>query len=336
MWTDEDGNQGSSSEYSFTTNAAPYVSSVKFGSVNINNALVNFTIKNATKASIQYGKSISYGSVETLSTSKSESTYIVQLSNLTEGTTYHLRIVGEDDEANTYSSDDYNFQTLPTPKILNFKVQQIVGMSTAAVRLIWSSNTLISSIATYYPTAYPGRANEQMNLALKKDHEMIIKNLEDDADYTIVIKGKDSIGNEAVSLSKTLKTSSDMRPPEIQNLNVESTINGVGETATAQIIVSWDTDEPATTQAEYGQGTGTNYNQSTQEDTNQTFNHVVTITGLTPSKIYHLRAISKDKVANVASSFDTVVITPKSTRDALNLVVDNLSKTFGFLKNVSK
>jgi hypothetical protein len=61
---------------------------------------------------------------------------------------------------------------------------------------------------------------------------------------------------------------------------------------------------------------------------------VVTITGLSPSKIYHLRAVSKDKAANISQSPDTVTITPKSTKDALNLVIDNLSKTFGFLKGV--
>jgi len=122
----------------------------------------------------------------------------------------------------------------------------------------------------------------------------------------------------------------------MQNLNVESTIVGVGEDASAQIVVTWDTDEPATTQIEYGQGTGTSYNQTTQEDTNKTLNHTVTITGLSPSKIYHLRALSKDKGNNVGQSLDTVIITPKSTKDALNLVIDNLSKTFGFLKGFTK
>jgi hypothetical protein len=134
---------------------------------------------------------------------------------------------------------------------------------------------------------------------------------------------------------RTIKTANDVRPPEMQNLNVESTIIGVGNTALAQIVVTWDTDEPGTTQVEYGQGTGTTYNQATQEDSNLTTNHTVTITGLSPSKIYHLHALSKDKAGNVGQSLDTVIITPKSTQDALNLVVDNLSKTFGFLKGVS-
>jgi len=336
LWTDEDGNQGTSSEYNFTTNAAPYVSAVSFSNININSAFTTFTIKNATKATIQHGKTTSYGETQSISTSKTETSYTVQLANLTEGTIYHVRIVGEDDESNTYNSDDYNFQTLPTPKITTLKIQQVVGMPTATLRVTWTSNTPISSVATYYPESHPEQANDQINLALKTKHEMIIKNFVDATDYIILIKGKDAAGNEAKSELKKVKTSADVRPPEIQNLSVESTIVGVGDEAKAQIIVSWDTDEPSSTQVEYAQGTGATYNQSTQEDTNQTYNHVVNISGLTPSKIYHLRSVSKDKSNNIAYSFDTVVITPKSTKDALNLVVDNLSKTFGFLKNVNK
>ena len=174
-----------------------------------------------------------------------------------------------------------------------------------------------------------------LELVLKKSHEVILKNLVDDTGYTLIIKGKDSAGNESQIETRKAKTSNDMRAPEIQNMNVESTIIGVGDTAKAQIVVSWDTDEPASTQVEYAQGTGTGYDQTTQEDSNLTTNHTVTITSLTPAKIYHLRASSKDKAGNIGQSFDTVIITPKSTKDALNLVIENLSKTFGFLNNLN-
>jgi hypothetical protein len=209
-------------------------------------------------------------------------------------------------------------------------------MPTATLRLSWSTNTNITSVVTYYPTSNPERASDQINLAMTKKHEIILKNMIDNTDYTILIKGRDVAGNEAKAETKQLKTTADIRPPEIQNMSVESTIIGIGEEAKAQIVVSWDTDETSTTQVEYAQGTGSAYGQATQEDTNMTTNHVVTVSGLTPSKIYHLRAISKDKSANPGYSFDTVVITPKSTKDALNLVIDSLSKTFGFLKVLNK
>jgi len=67
-----------------------------------------------------------------------------------------------------------------------------------------------------------------------------------------------------------------------------------------------------------------------------TFNHLVTISGLTPSKVYHLRAISKDKAGNIGNSIDTVTITPKATENALNLVITNLQEAFGFIGGLKK
>lgn len=333
-WTDEDGNMGSSEEMSLSTNPAPFISSVKVSNVSIYTAYVTFTVRNAIKATIEYGKTVAYNEQQSISTAKNESTYTVNLNKLLEGTKYHLRLVGEDDEGNIYAGDDYTFETLPVPKITTLKVQQVSGMATATLRLVWTSNTAISSIVTYYPSDSPESAKDQISLATKKNHEVILRTLKDDTDYTIVVKGRDAAGNEAVYPSSKVKTAVDFRPPEITNMSVESTIIGIGDDARAQVIVSWDTDELSTTQVEYAQGTGSTYSQTTQEDTSLTTNHVVTITGLSPSKIYHLRAVSKDKGGNISQSPDTVTITPKSTKDALNLVIDNLSKTFGFLKGV--
>lgn len=335
-WTDEDGNVGTTGEKTFATNPAPVVSSVKITNISIKSVYVNFTVQYATSVKIQYGKTINYGGLETLSTSTGLSSHTVQLEDLEEGTEYHIQIVAEDEEGNTFAGDDHTFDTLPQPKITALKMQQVAGQPTATFRLLWTSNTLISTIVTYYPTAVPTAAKDQISLVFKKTHDVIITNLIDDTDYTVVVKGKDSAGNEATYPPQKVKTAVDLRSPEIGNMNVETTITGVGDQAKAQLVVSWDTDEPATTQIEYAEGTGTSYSQSTQEDTNKTANHVVTISGLIPSKIYHLRAVSKDKSSNVGQSFDTVIVTPKSTKDALNLVIDNLAKTFGFLKNIGQ
>lgn len=332
LWTDEDGNLGESDEQTLSTNAAPFISGVKVTNISLYSAYVSFTVKNASSVSVNFGKSTAYGGIKTITTPTSEETENILLDNLEEGTEYHLQVVGKDEEGNTFSGDDYSFQTLPIPKVTNAKVQQVANMPTATLRAIWTTNTPISTIVTYYPSANPELSHDQISLKLSKNHEMILTNLKDDTQYTVLLKGKDSAGNAAEAPAQIVKTAVDFRPPDLLNVNVESTIVGVGEDAKAQVIISWDTDEPSTSQVDYAQGTGTNYGQSTQEDTNLSTNHVVTITNLTPAKIYHLQAISKDKAGNIGKSFDTVVVTPKSTKAALNLVIENLSKTFGFLK----
>ena len=335
IWTDEDGNTGESDELTFTTNPAPTVSTVKTSNVSISTAFVIFTIKNAIKASVEYGETLAYGKEESISTASNESTYTIQLDNLDEGTSYNYRIKAEDDEGNVYYSDNYTFETLPVPKILTLKVQQVVGMPTATLRIIWTSNTNISSIITYYPTATPSMAKDYINLTLLKTHEAIIKDLKDETKYTLVITGKDAVGNAAEYPAQKVKTATDFRAPLMENFNIETTITGVGDDARAKLAITWDTDEPATTQIEYGQGTSGEYSQTTQEDKALTTNHTVTVTGLQPAVIYHLRAVSKDKAKNVSHSDDSVIITPKSTKGALELVVENLSKTFGFLNGLN-
>lgn len=333
LWTDEDGNTGESDELTFETDPAPFISKVSAKNISITTAYIEFTVKNAVAVKVQYGETDKYGNLETLSTSKSETTHLVPLSELTEGTLYHFRITAQDNESNEFSGDDYTFETLPVPRIANVKVQQVVGFPTATVRLLWSSNTPVSSVVTYLPSEFPERARDQIFLQLKQNHEVILKDLLDETSYRILVKGKDAAGNEATADPVVITTASDLREPLIVNAAVEASITGVGEAARAQINITWDTDEPGTTQVEYGEGTGSTYSQSTKEDPLLTSNHGITIPGLQPNKIYHLRVVSKDKAGNSGVSEDIVIITPRATRDALNLVVEKLSKTFGFLKN---
>ncbi len=339
QWTDADGNTGTSDEYSFSTTAPPSVSAVTAGTIGLTSAYINFTISNGSSATIQYGPTTSYGGSVTQSTSNTSagSTYSVPLTGLTDGTQYHYRIVMADASGNSYNSDDYtDLITLPRPKITNVRVQQVANTAQTTLLVTWTTNTNVSSIVTAYPVGNPAAATDNVNVALTTgSHQMIVGNLLPKMDYYLIVKGRDKIGNEAVSDAQKVTTATDTRPPAISELHVEgSNVPPVGSTAqqqAAQLIVSWNTDEPATSQVEFGEGTGDNYNQKTQEDQNLTLNHLVVISGLTPSKVYHLRTISLDAAKNIGQSIDTVTITPKATENALNLVITNLQQAFGFL-----
>jgi hypothetical protein len=330
-WTDEDGNTGTSSEKSFTTDPAPTVKEVSAKNITLFSAIIQFTSKDATKAKIYYGKTTAFGGTKETSVATTETTYTVELSGLDDGTKYYYKVNLFDSEGEEYEGDIYSFKTLPRPRISNVRLQEIRGAAQPAILVTWDSNTEISSIVTYYPENQPGQARDEINIKLVKGkHKILLKGLFPDTTYILVVKGRDKIGNEARSDSQRFTTATDTRPPVISNLKVEGVIQGVGEEATTQLLVSFNTDEPATSQVEFGEGTGTVYSQKTQEDVNLTFNHLVVISNLTPSRVYHLRAISKDKAGNETKSVDTVTITPKATRSALDLVVSNLSEVFGF------
>ncbi len=340
-WTDEDGNTGISEEKSFTTLPAPTIKDVATKNISLTSAIIQFTSKDANKVKIYYGTSTSFGGVKEVSTSTSETTYTVELSGLLDGTKYYYKINTFDSENAEYEGTILNFTTLPRPKISNVRIQQVKGTAQPTILVTWTTNTEVSSIITYYPQSNPSGARDEVNVALTKgEHQMIVRGLSPQTDYILVVKGRDKIGNEAVSDTQRFTTATDTRPPQIYQLHVEGAVISPTTTttqdSTVQLIVSWNTDEPGTSQVEFGEGTGTTYSLKTQEDNNLTYNHLVIISGLTPSKVYHLRAISKDQAGNVGWSIDTVTITPKTTENALNLVITNLQEAFGFLRGLRK
>ncbi len=334
-WTDEDGNTGTAEEKSFTTKPPPTIASVQESDVGLSSAIVNFTVKDAAKVAILYGKTSEYGNSSVINTALSESSYSVKLNELTDGTTYHYKLRLYDEDGQEYDFEDHQFTTLPRPKIANVRIQQVRGTAQSTILVSWQSNTEISSIATFYPEDNPNEALDEVSVALKTDHKLLIQGLAPRTPYVLTISGRDKVGNEAFSAAHRFTTAIDSRPPMISDFTVEGAnvppVGSTGQQTNTQFIVTWNTDEPSTSQVEFGEGSGAEYPFKTQDDLNLKTNHLVVISGLTPSKVYHLRAISKDRAGNMSYSVDAVTITPKNTENALNLIFTNLQEAFGFL-----
>lgn len=330
-WTDEDGNTGTSEEKSFTTAAAPTVKDVVAKNIGLSSAIIQFTSKDASKVKIYYGTTTSFGGAKEISTSTSETTYTAELTGLLDGTKYYYKINTFDSDNSEYEGTVLDFTTLPRPRISNVRIQQVANTAQSTILVTWTTNTEISSIVTYYPELSTDNARDEVNIELTKgEHQMIIRGLAPQTDYILVVKGRDKIGNEATSDTQRVTTAIDTRSPQISGLRLESAVGNTGGKFSAQIIISWNTDEPATSQIEFGEGTSGTYTQKTPEDVSLTSNHSVVINNLEPSKVYNLRVISKDKAGNTGSSGNTVTITPKSSDNAIELVFTNLMQIFGF------
>lgn len=96
-----------------------------------------------------------------------------------------------------------------------------------------------------------------------------------------------------------LKVAADTTPPVITNI--------VGTGITAGFRITWTTDEPATSQVEYG--LTTSYGNLTPLDPTLLTSHSVTQTGLARRTNYHYRVRSKDAAGNEAISIDKTVKT---------------------------
>jgi hypothetical protein len=333
-WTDEDGNTGVSGENHFITAPAPSLKEISSTNTGLNYSLIKFTSTSASKVKIYYGPTTSFGGVKEIPTSTVETTYTAELTGLLDGTKYFYKINSYDVDGNEYEGPALTFTTLPRPKITEVRIQQVANTTQSTLLVTWNTNTETSSLITYYPVSDPSKSRDEANLDLVAgEHKMILRGLLSDTEYILTVRGQDKIGNEAVSDTQKVTTATDTRAPLISDIRVESSnipaVGGTAQESTAQLIVSWSTDEPSTGQIEFGEGTGTTYTQRTHEDEDLTISHIVIISNLTPSKVYHLRALSADKSGNIAKSIDTVTITPKTTENALNLVIYNLMRAFG-------
>ncbi len=335
-WTDEDGNTGKSEEKRFTTESAPTVTDPQATQIGLSNTILRYTVKGASSVKIYYGRSTAFGGMLEVATSREEVTLTTELTELEDGSLYYYKVNPVDSEGFEYEGQALTFETMPRPRISNVRLQEVAGSAQTTVLVSWSVNTPMSSVVSYYPTGQASAARDEVDAELRGgEHQMTVSGLLPQQQYQLLVKGRDRAGNEAISDTFNFTTATDTRPPQIINLKViGGTIPPVGFAAgdiKAQLVVTWDTDEPATSQVEFGAGTSGSYSQKTQEDGNLTTNHTVIISGLTPSQVYHLRAITKDAAGNEARSIDVTTIAPKATRSAFDLVIENLASAFSFL-----
>ncbi len=328
-WTDSDGNTGSTSEMMFKTLPAPSVKNVSVGRVNLSSATVSLTSKQAAKVKIYYGLSEGFGGVEQINTSTAESSYMVELTGLSDGSTYYYKVNTVDAEGYEYDSGRIDTFTTPArPRISNVQFQPVDGKPTSTQKITWQTNVPATSLLNYRTNGQPMR--EMSDSKMTTEHSMTVEGLYDDSVYTVVVQSRDGFGNVAVSDEHNFKTALDTRPPEISKLRVEVSIRGVGNEARGQMIVSWTTDEPSTSQVSYSKGTsGSHYASSTAEDNALTTEHTVVISDLDTSQAYRLKAVSRDKARNTGESGDRSAIIGQPSDSVIDIILGTLEKIFG-------
>jgi hypothetical protein len=327
-WTDEDGNTGESSEYTFTTSPAPVVKEVETSRVGLSTAVVQFTSVNANKIDLYYGETEFFGEVQSINTSYEEATYSIELSGLKDGARYFYQISAYDSEGVRYNGNVFSFTTLPRPRISNLQFQPLEGEPTSTQNVTWTTNVPSSSTLFYGRVGTNG--TEIQTSKLVTEHAMTISNLEDDSRYFLVAQSRDVDGNLAVSDQQLFRTALDTRPPKISNINIETSIRGTGSEALGQIIVSWTTDELATSQVGYADGSSaTVFNNRTSEDTQMTTEHIVVISNLPTSKVYSIQPISYDKARNIGYGEIQSSIVGRANESVLTVILNALQKVFG-------
>ena len=113
--------------------------------------------------------------------------------------------------------------------------------------------------------------------------------------YAYTVTAYDGAGNTSpVSNRAPVTTPGDTTPPVVSNVRVIP--------SSTSAVVTWTTDEPSTSQVQYGADSG--YGSSTTIDNALVTSHSQTVSGLSPTTTYHFQVRSSDAASNVATSAD--------------------------------
>jgi hypothetical protein len=121
--------------------------------------------------------------------------------------------------------------------------------------------------------------------------------------------------NNATGLDASIEGLLDTLPPAVPDTTppVISAISA-GTLTSSSATISWTTNEPSSTQVEYGLTTA--YGSATTLNGSPVLSHAQTVTGLTPSTLYHYRVKSTDAAGNTATSGDGTFTTLGSSAPA--------------------
>ena len=205
--------------------------------------------------------------------------------------------------------------------------QSIDSETAAAVTVVWKTNVPTSSTVKY------NGAGDDLEISksdLITDHAITVHGLASSADYSFVVEGRDQYGNLASSTAQAWHSSVDTRPPTISDISITTSTVASSSGQKAQMIVMWTTDEPSTSQVEYGTLASGKLDRSTPLDTEPTTNHIAIISNLNLADIYQVRFSSKDLSGNVVYSSQTLVVTPDKEEGLLDGMLNLMLRVFRF------
>ncbi len=337
--TDSSGNKSKSSEQTFTTSSVSSLRSIKVSSTKLGEAIVTWETQAKTTSRVEYGTTTAYG--ETKESSTYTQNHEITLSGLKQNTEYHLRVSGKDDQNNLYSSGDYTFTPKSPPQIQNIQTKNATEHE---ITIAFTTNVPTDSLVTFNPTSSEAKLSEEgANSAssgsqgtpdLKTNHEITLKNLAPGTTYTYTITVKDIDGNSTTEpnpeSNKTLSftTGLDTNPPQIDQLRSD---NALAQGDKVQTIISWFTDEPATTEVIYREGLNAEKKEiivSRQYSTT----HIAVITSFKTGTVYYFNARSSDQAGNTSVSGDFAMLTPKRKENIVQIIISNFQEIFSWAK----
>lgn len=270
---------------------------------------------------------------------KFSKTHTVLLRGLIPDTIYHYQIKSLSLVGPEAKSKDFIFKT--SSEILKISGDKINILSPEKAIFKWKTNLETNSIVKYIPYRDNNLMTAQSKTAssseMRLNHEILIDDLEAGVIYDITLSGEDKAGQLISKSIPPFSTSEDDLPPVIYQLQTESAISP-GKNAAIQSIISWKTNEPATSRLYFIEGIShdRDFTEQTELNNNYGKKHVVVITKFKPGAVYSFKAESIDSQGNATLSKTFSILTPRRQESIFQIILKNFEKTFSWIGLIGK
>jgi hypothetical protein len=230
------------------------------------------------------------------------------LDGLTNGATYYFAVTAYDTSGNEsgYSTEVSTIVASPAdttpPTISTIAVGSITS---AGAVVTWTTNEAATAQVEYGTTTAYG-STTTLDSTLVTSHSRTLSGLQATTLYHFRVWSVDAASNVAMSADNTFTTAAapDTTPPVISGVTASNLTS-------AGAVITWTTNEAATTQVDYG--LTTSYGSSTTLNSTLVTSHSQTLSGLTVSTLYHYRVRSLDGAGNTSMSGDFTFTTTSAS-----------------------
>ncbi len=308
---------GSDGTFSTTDITAPVISNI-VATPTHNSVQITWDTDEASSTYINYGATSSYGTTTSeIDTSPRVTSHSVTISSLTPSSTYHFKLNSKDASTNLVQSTDQTFTTSAAPDVTAPIISNIISTPNhISVQITWDTDEISSSVVEYGETASYGTSTSEADTSPRvSSHSVIVSGLTASTTYHFRVKSTDASTNLATGTDQTFVTNGtpDVTAPIISNV--------VATPAGTSVVVTWDTDEIASSLIDYG-ATASYGTSTTESDISpRVTSHSVTIGGLASQSLYHFRIKSTDDSTNLATGSDGTFSTTDITSPVVSSIV---------------
>jgi hypothetical protein len=227
-------------------------------------------------------------------------------------------------------------------RALNIQAQ-ISDIGNSSFRVAWRTNEPTTSVVEYRNTR-TGVLSQKSLDEQTTSHEIVVDGLSPATTYEVSVFGVNRLGNRVQTANAVrITTSQDVEPPQIISLKIDTAIVP-GRNDRTQTIVSWKTNEPASSIVYYEEaGTNVGAGNDGEElankvEINNSFvlDHAVVLSVLKPGGLYRIQVGSTDTAGNVTKLPVKTIVVPREAESILDVVFKNFEETFKFLRQIGR